>query len=325
MNTPYIIAFDAGGTRLKTAVVDGEGQTVNTFHVCSHASAGADALLAAIISSAESIKSQMSGELAGIGLSLSGVVHPDKGVVYLPGKFKRLEGYPIVEKLKAAFRVPVLADNDGRLAVYAEKYLGQAKNVKWAVGLTIGTGIGSGVILDGNLITNRFLQFGTQAGHLIMDSSAGLFCLTGNYGTGETLCSATALTLQVRGAIQRGIPRVLSDEYFANPAHIDFEKITAACRGGDALCLRELDNWSKRLAVLIVNAIHAYSPELIILSGGATLAADLFLEKLQERVDRMIFRYPAGEPVPIKISAMQEYAGALGAALCLKHSLPFLN
>src|SRR6218665_318337 len=108
MNTPYIIAFDAGGTRLKTAVVDGEGQTVNTFHVCSHASAGADALLAAIISSAESIKSQMSGELAGIGLSLSGVVHPDKGVVYLPGKFKRLEGYPIVEKLKLRSVCPFL-------------------------------------------------------------------------------------------------------------------------------------------------------------------------------------------------------------------------
>src|SRR6218665_2615095 len=116
MNTPYIIAFDAGGTRLKTAVGDGEGQTVNTFHVCSHASAGADALLAAIISSAESVKSKISGELAGIGLSLCGGVHPDKGVVYLPGKFKRLEGYPIVEKLKAAFRVPVLTHNHRRFA-----------------------------------------------------------------------------------------------------------------------------------------------------------------------------------------------------------------
>lgn len=321
MSKQYIVAFDAGGTRLKTAVVNGEGHVVNTFHTPSHASAGADALLAAMISSVENIKSQMNGELLGIGLSLSGVIHPDKGVVYLPGKFKMLEGYPIVEKLKAAFHVPVLADNDGRLAVYAEKYLGQAKEAKWVVGLTIGTGIGSGVMLDGNLITNRFLQFGTQAGHIIMNSSSHSFCLTGNYGTGETQCSATALVLQVRGAIQRGIPSALSDEYFANPAHIDFEKIIVACRGGDQLCLRELENWCNNLAILIVNAVHAYSPELIILSGGATLAADLFLEQLQNLVDQKVFRYPLDEQVPIKISTMQEYASALGAGLYLKHSL----
>jgi glucokinase len=86
------------------------------------------------------------------------------------------------------------------------------------------TGVGSGVIIDGKMLSNRFLQFGTQAGHLIQNSSGNLLCLTGNYGTGETMCSATALVLQVKGAIQRGIPSVLSDAYFVDPGSIDFEK-----------------------------------------------------------------------------------------------------
>jgi glucokinase len=321
MTKQYIIAFDAGGTRLKVCVMNSNEHVLKTYHTPSHASAGADALFTAMVNSVEKIKAEMGGELLGIGLSLSGVIHPDKGVVYLPGKFKMLEGFPIVEKLKQTFNVPVVAENDGRLAVYAEKHIGLAKNADWVVGLTIGTGVGSGVIIDGKMLSNRFLQFGAQAGHLIQNSSSNLLCLTGNYGTGETMCSATALVLQVRGAIQRGIPSVLSDAYFVDAASIDFEKIITACRCGDALCLRELEHWIKNLADMIVNAVHAYSPEMIILGGGATLAADLFLDKVQAAVDRQVFRYPVGEPVPVVISEMQDYASVLGAALNLKHSL----
>jgi glucokinase len=321
MKQSYIIAFDAGGTRLKTCIISTEGEVLKTFNMPSNASAGADALFATIVESVEAIKKEMGERLAGIGLSLSGVIHPEKGVVYLPGKFKMLENYPIVKKLKDVFNVPVIADNDGRLAVYAEKYLGLAKDKDWVVALTIGTGIGSGVIVDGKILTNRFLQFGVQVGHLITNSSSNQFCLTRNYGTGETLCSATALVLQVRNAIQRGIPSLLADEYYANPASIDFEKIVKACRCNDELCLRELKNWAHNLANLIVNAVHAYSPELVILSGGATLAADLFMDQVRTNVNNQVFRYPVNEPVPILISEIQEYASAMGAALFLKHSL----
>ncbi|TWF40367.1 glucokinase [Chitinophaga polysaccharea] len=321
MTQQYIVAFDAGGTRLKVVVVNLEGHIYKTFHTPSYANAGAEALFDAMVALLESLKQELNGELAGIGLSLSGVIHPDKGVVYLPGKFKQLEGYPLVAKLKEVFQVPVVADNDGRLAVYAEKYAGLAMDLSWVVGLTIGTGIGSGVILDGKLLTNRYLQFGVQVGHLIQNSSSNLFCLTGNYGTGETLCSATALVLQVRGAIQRGISSILSDDYFSDPVSIDFEKIVNACRNKDTLCLRELENWSNNLANLIVNAIHAYSPEMIILGGGCTLAADLFLDHVKRAVGKRVFRYPADEPVPIVISNMQEFGSALGAALNLQHRL----
>ena len=321
MSKQYIIAFDAGGTRLKVGVVDKEGQLLKTFLTLSNANKGADVLYETIALTVKKLKEEYGPDLLGIGLSLSGVVNPDEGVVLLPGKFKMLKGYPIVEKLKSAFGVPVIADNDGRLAMYAEKYFGLAKDVDWAVTLTIGTGVGSGVIVDGKILTNRFFQFGTQIGHIILNTASSKYCLTGNYGTGETICSATALVLQVRAAIQRGIPSCLSDEYFANPGTIDFEKIVEACRNGDAVCLRELNNWSDNLAVMIVNAIHAYSPELVILSGGATLAADLFLKRIQHNVNKQAFRFPTNEPIPILISSIQEYSSVLGAAAFLKNSL----
>jgi glucokinase len=88
MTKDYIIAFDAGGTRLKVCVMDYNEQVLKTFHTPSNASAGADALFTSMVNSIEKIKAELGGELLGIGLSLSGVIHPEKGVVYLPGKFK---------------------------------------------------------------------------------------------------------------------------------------------------------------------------------------------------------------------------------------------
>ena len=320
----YILAFDVGGTRLKVGIVDLNGKLLDSFLLPSRANDGAPVLLKTMIDCIHHTQKSYEGELIGIGLSLSGVINPQKGVVLLPGKFKALENFEIVGAIKNEFDVPVFADNDGRLAAYAEKYFGLAKNVDWAVVLTIGTGIGSGVIIDGKILTNKFLQFGIQIGHLIMDKSSELLCLTGNYGTGETICSATALTLQVRSAIQRGLPSILTDEYFEAPFNIDFKRIAEACREGDELCLREMKIWRENLAILIINAVHSYSPEKVILSGGATLAADLFLSEVKRIVNEKCFRYPVKETIKIEVSNIQEYASVLGAATIVMKNLKIL-
>jgi glucokinase len=308
----FIACFDVGGTRTKFGLVTVDGKLLKSGIIPSEANSGAEILYENLVAHISEFKKE--GNMLAIGLGLTGGVHPDKGVVLLPGKFKSLEGYPIVPKLRAAFGVPVYADNDGRLAAYAEKYYGGAKEVDWAVVLTIGTGIGSGVIVDGKIFHDHNLQFGTQIGHLIIDHSNDQTCLTGNKGTGEMLCSATALALQVRNSIQRGLPSILSDEYFENPKSIDFEKVISACRKNDKLCLSELEVWINRLSIVLINAVHSYGPQKIILSGGATLAGDLFLIKLSEIVNRQVFRYPVDSPVEIEISKIQEYAGVLGAA-----------
>jgi glucokinase len=206
------------------------------------------------------------------------------------------------------------------LAAYCEKYFGLAREKNWVVCLTIGTGIWSGVILDGNILHDPHLLFGTQLEHLIIDKSSGLRCITGNHGTGETLCSANSLALQVRGALQRGIPSILAEEYYQNPLHIDFKKVVESVRKGDDLCCNELDKWIENLAALLVNAVHCYSPERIILSGGATTAADLFLPGIRKKVNNQIFRYPKDDSPEIVIAENQEFSGVMGAAAyLLKH------
>lgn len=310
----YFLTFDVGGTRIKYGVVSPSGTLLRSGSFASPVNDGADAFLKILTKNIDLILSETEGDLEGIGLGLSGAVDPNFGVVLLPGKFKELEGFPIVKLLRERYHCPVMADNDGRLAAYAEKYYGAAMDTDWAVILTLGTGVGSGVIVDGKILTDKHLMFGTQLGHLIINKTSDQTCLTGNRGTAEMACSSTALGLQVKSAIQRGIPSLLSDLYFENPAAIDFQSVSEACRAGDRLCLQELEVWIDNLSILLINAVHAYGPERIILSGGAILSADLFLAKLTKKVNDQVFRYSLDQPVEILVSSMQDFAGVLGAA-----------
>jgi glucokinase len=310
----YIIAFDIGGTRIKYGIVSTDGELIKSDTISSQTNSGPESLFTTLSVCIDEIKASSPHELIAIGLGLTGAVDPDCGVVLLPGKFKRLEGFPLVPLLKQHLNIPVFADNDGRLAVYAEKYYGSARNKNWAVIITLGTGVGSGVIIDGKILIDPHLMFGTQLGHLIINKDDRQTCLTGNAGTGEIFCSATALALQVRNAIQRGVPSLLTNDYWSNPFSIDFHSVIDACRLGDKLCNTELNVWIDNLSVVLINAVHCYAPEIIILSGGATLASDLFLDRLKAIVNKQVFRYPRNEPVEIVISEMQEYAGVWGAA-----------
>jgi glucokinase len=268
------------------------------------------------------VKQEQEQALLGIGLALTGPTDPNRGTVLLPGKIRGLEGFSMVPRLREEFGTKVWAENDGLAAMYAEKHAGLAREKNWAVVLTIGTGIGSGVMLDRKILKDPYFMFGGQAGHLVLDFANDQLCLTGARGTGEMLCSATALSLAVCSGLQRGIPSTLTDCYWKNPHSIDFRAvIESGVAKGDPLCLDELQRWTIRVGWLLVNVVHAYSPEVIILAGGATAAHKYFLDRVRDHVARNIFRYPQGEAVPICISELGDNMGVVGAAMMVKERL----
>jgi len=321
MTRDYVLGFDVGGTRIKSGAFDRAGKALWSDVVPSHAMDGPARLLKAIVAQVRAAERSLRAKPAAIGLGLSGGVDPELGVVHLPGKFKGLENFPLVPRLRKALDIPVLADNDGRLAMVAERRWGLARNVDWAVAVTLGTGVGSGVLLDGRILRDPHRLFGLQLGHFVLQNYGGRLCLTGAKGTGETLCSATSLAMSVRDGIQRGIPSVLSDEYWRNPHAIDFAAVMRGVARRDALCLEELDRWVQNVGWLLVSAVHAYSPQLIILSGGATGGARHFLAKLQRHVDQYTFRYPPKRSTPVRVSKLGDQAGVMGAAAMMWETL----
>lgn len=319
---PYYLGIDWGGTRIKLGAVSGEATFLAQDIFESPKNADIDGVVNGLLDKAEALIQQIGCKPNGIGLGLTGPVNPELGVMLLPGKVKGLEKYPIVPRFAERFKVPVRAENDGTLSIYAEKYAGQAKDVDWAVTVTIGTGIGSGVMLDGKILNDPRFMFGSQLGHMVINTASDQLCLVGARGTAEISCSATALALAVRSGLQRGIPSTLTETYFADAHAIDFRTIIEqGVAKGDLLCVDELRRWTKQVGWLLVNAIHAYSPQIIILSGGAALAAKYFLNDVQQHVNQHIFRYPPGAGVPIVISEIAEHAGVLGAATMMKAHL----
>jgi glucokinase len=318
----WYLGIDWGGTRIKLGAVAGSADFLAQDIFDSPRNVGIDDIVNALLDKAESFIEQVGSKPAGIGLGLTGPVNPELGVVLLPGKVNGLEKYPIVPRFKDRFDLPVRAENDGILSIYAEKHAGKAKTVDWAVTITIGTGVGSGVMLDGRILNDPRFMFGAQLGHMVINTANDQLCLVGARGTAEMACSATALVLAVRSGLQRGICSTLTEKYFANAHAIDFrEIIEEGVAKNDMLCVDELRRWTKNVGWLLVNAVHVYSPQIIILSGGTMLAAKYFLGDLQQHVNQHIFRYPPGDGVPIVISEIAEHAGVLGAAMMMKRYL----
>lgn len=311
--TDYAIGIDVGGTRIKCGAVARDGRVLATSVAESKAALGVKRLVPAITREVEVLRQQF-GEPDGVGLGLSGVVDPDLGVVYLPGKFKGLEGFDVVPRLRKKLKLHVWADNDGTLAMLAEHRFGAAKKVDWAVTLTIGTGVGSGVLLGGQMLRDPSNNFGTQLGHAVLQNYGGKLCLTTARGTAETLCSCTALALSVRDGLQRGIPSLLTDRYWKDAHAIDFQAVVEGVRQKDTLCVDEFDRWVNNLGCLLVTAVHVYSPQAIILGGGGVHVADLFLPRLKKIVHEQTFRYPPRRRIRIVTSELKDMVGVLGAA-----------
>lgn len=312
-----VLGFDIGGTRLKSGAVDRRGRLLAERIAPSEAQRGPEALLRRLVAEVK----RFGRRARAVGLGMPGAIDPAKGVVLLPGRLVGLEGFPLVPRLARATGLPVVADNDARLAMLAEASYGLARGKRWALTVTLGTGVGTCPLLDGRLLRDPHLQFGTQMSHIVMQSRDGRLCFTGARGTAEMLCSATALANQVRDGLARGIPSILADRWAKDAHAIDCAAVMEAVAKKDRLAVEELRVWTEHLGAFLVSAIHAYAPEIVILAGGATHGARHFLPSLRRQVKAQLFRWPRGSAPPIVVSKMQDHAGVLGAAALAWESL----
>jgi len=310
----YVLGFDVGGTRMKSGAVDPRGRLLAKDVSPSGADAGPRALLGRLVAAVRKAARERGALPRAVGLGFPGAVRPDLGVALLPGRLQGLEGFPLVPRLRKALGIPVIADNDARVAMIAEAAYGKARGKRWALTVTLGTGVGTCPLLDGRILRDPHLQFGTQASHIVMQARDGRLCFTGARGTAEMLCSATALANQMRDALARGIESSLSAVWSKDPHAVDAQAVFDAAARGDVLAREEVGVWTENLGWFLVSAIHMYAPQVVILSGGAAHAAPLFLKPLRAQVGRHLFRWPRRSRVPIVVSTLGDHAGVLGAA-----------
>jgi glucokinase len=293
---PFALGLDMGGTAVKAGVVSSNGIVVSRATVPSGEGDGVDAWARAGIAAARIALDRAAEQVVGVGLAIPGAV--DRGRLRLVDLVARLpteHGLDLTDVFEP-LRLPVAAANDASAALEAEVRWGGHPAVTDIVVLTIGTGIGSAVRLAGRTLGGSVLA-GNQLGHLTIEHD-GETCVCGNTGCAETVASAKAL---IRGANALGLA--------ANSASDVFDADTSGDPRAAAAIARQIEG----LTATIVNAIHAYQPQIVVLGGGVMARADRLLPALQAAVAKRAWTLPRGA-VPIVASRFGSDLGLIGGA-----------
>ena len=306
------LGFDVGGTRSKAGVVLADGRVERPWleetgrepfqAVYDRLVAYADEVLAAAGASG----------LQGVGVAAPGLVETTFGVRNLPGKVPGIEGFPLRERLEDRYGVSVRCVNDGAAATLAEWRFGAARGHDDVVGLTLGTGVGAGVIVGGRLLQTRNLAGGVSFGHATIETG-GRRCLCGNIGCAETLVSANAVVGRMRDYVSRKVPSSITRDHEQDLGRLTFGALIDGLDKDDAVALEIMERFRRDLGATIVTAIHAYDPEVVVLAGGPMAQAHHFLPGVQAYVDRFAFRYPKERIIPVLRAERSDHAGVLGA------------
>jgi glucokinase len=302
----YALAIDIGGTTIKHAIVGRDGQVIFESRIPTRTSAGEDSLLnrlrLVIMEMLDHAKAN-SAEVIGIGIGVPSVV--DNGMVLYANNLPELDNLPLDTLIKEDFQLPVFVESDGWLMGLGEARWGAARNISEAVLLTIGTGIGGALILNGRLYKG-YRNRNTEPGFMIID------CSSSHDGSLEAKASVTALIKFYKSLFtDTPLPSDPIDaRYIISRYHQQEPNAVAAMN----------DHWH-HLAVGVAGLINIFAPQKCIIGGGISEAGDFYLENLAARAFSLTLK-ETSQFTTIERAALGNKAGFLGAAALIFDRLP---
>ncbi len=312
----FVLGMDIGGTNLVVGAVAEDGSALHALRSePTRPEEGSDAVLSRLRAMGraamdETRKAVPGAEFAGVGAGAPGPLDTKRGVVLLTPNLGWVN-LPLRQLLQDALGVPARIDNDANCAVLGEWWRGAARGAKQVIGITIGTGIGGGIIVDGRLYHGASDCAG-EIGHTTVEVN-GRRCKCGNYGCLEAYASGPAIARRAVEAIEAGQTSKL-------PEYVDgaLEKITAqtvyqAAHDGDELAEEVVGDTAKFLGAGIANMINIFNPEIVVVFGGVTYAGERLFGPLRREVAKRAFK-PAVAVCRIVPAELTGTAGVYGAA-----------
>ena len=297
------VGVDIGATAIKAAPVTLGGELLESFHQPSPRTP------AALHDFVHSVLKRAKPQVRGIGVGCKGIIDTATSrVTSLPGDLHFLEGRLLTDVIDAG-SLPVYADNDARTALIAEVLWGAARGKRNVVLLTLGTGVGGAVLVDGAILRGASGAAG-HLGHVTLDLHGGL-CICGNFGCVETRFSSRAIESDYQAHLHRAAPTRLSLGNAGEPPST--EAIFRAAAEGDESARCVLDRAFEYLAAAVVSFLHIFDPEVLILGGNIAEAGPQLLAPIRDEVARRT-RILLGREVPIVFQSLVGYGGVAGAA-----------
>ncbi|MDP2932023.1 MAG: ROK family protein [Chloroflexota bacterium] len=310
-----VLAVDMGGTKILAAIISDKYQVLAREYQPTLASEGPQAVIRRLLAAFDRLlSSQKMGpsELGAISLAIAGGMDTEKGLVTSSPNLPGWHDVPLRDMVGEHYGVPTLLVNDSSAAALGEYRLGAGKGTRNMVMLTVGTGIGGGIIIEGKLYTGSSGSAG-EIGHMAIDVS-GPKCKCGNIGCLEMLASGTAMAREAIRRIRDGQQSILIALVGGNIENITAREVGTAARNGDALAADVILEAATYLGIGLVNMVNIFNPEVIVIGGSVAKLGDLLLEPARQVVKERAFRISANL-VRIVPAQLGDDAGVLGAAV----------
>jgi len=310
-----VLAVDLGGTKIIAAVVLRDGRIISRHHCLTLADEGPDAvinrLLSAIGRTAAKAKLKTS-DLGGVVIAAAGILSAEEGVVTTSPNLPHWCDVPLGDILTHELGTVTYLINDASAAALGEHRFGAGKEVRNLIYLTVSTGIGGGIIIDGRLYSGTD-GCAAELGHMTIDSH-GPQCNCGNFGCLEVLASGTAMAKDASGRIGRGERSSIAGLVEGRLEIITAETVALAARQGDPLAIDVVTKAANYLGIGLANLVNIFNPELILVGGGVSKMGDMLLRPARKVVRERAFQLPA-RTVRIVRARLGGDAGIMGAAV----------
>jgi glucokinase len=311
-----VFAVDLGGTHLRAALVDDTGKILRQLKQETPRGESANCIVNALANAAEQWSDERQRVVA-VSIMVPGAVDSDKAVVLQAPNLPSLVNFNLKTALQERLGWPVFLENDANAAAVGEMWLGAARGCRDVMSITLGTGVGGGLILDGKLWRGSHGSAG-EIGHTAVDPFSVLKCKCGNTGFLELFASATAIVRMTRESLS------LFPESSLNHSELTAERVYEAGRAGDELAIAVFKRFGMYLGIGLANVINFIDPQIIVISGGAANGWDLFATEMYRQVEERAFR-SISRQVKIARAECGDNAGLLGAARLAQTALTELS
>ena len=303
------LAIDLGGTETRAGLVDDEGRIIASAQAPTPATAGPDAVIAVMARLAETVRAAAPGHVpVGLGVGAPGPLDSEAGIAIAPPTLAGWHDVPLARLLAEKTGLEVRIENDANAAALGEWRFGAGAGTQSMVFMTVSTGIGGGVIVDGRLLRGRRGLAG-EIGHMTIAEGTER-CACGALGCWEALASGTALGRDAERLAAAGKAPAL--RLLAGTGEVTARHVGEAARAGDAAALGLLAHEAHWLGVGMVNLLHLYSPEVIVLGGGVSQLLDIMGGDIERTIrERAMSAYRDTPFVPARLGG---HAGLVGAA-----------
>ncbi|MCP4196459.1 MAG: ROK family protein [Proteobacteria bacterium] len=309
------LVVDIGGTKIAAGLVTPDGQLDLIRHLPTEAQQGGEALILRVITLIETLRQAAKAknqDSVAVGLGTAVFVHPHTGVVTfstsaLPG----WQGMSVRQRVEQALELPTFVDNDVHMMALGEATDGAGQGYRHLLGLTVGTGVGGGVVIGGRLYQGTWGSAGV-AGHLIIDYQGRRRCPCGRYGCLEAYASAPAIVAGFTGRVGK---RVMRQEFGLDPRGIELRDIARMAQQGHPEAMAIIRRGAGFLGVGIAAMLNLLNPELVVIGGGVAQIGSLYFTTVRHTVQERALSYVAETPIlPALLGPQANLIGAVHLA-----------